>query len=93
LRAQTTFSDETPSGWQQQAFASPVTLVPGQVYVASVGFNDYFGMTAGALAEQLESGPLSSVADGNNGVYAPAAGVFPTGSWRSSSYLIDVVVG
>ncbi len=93
LVAQTTFSGETGSGWQQQSFSSPVSLAPGQTYVASVSFNDYFGMTADALAEPIARGPLVSVADGNNGVFAPAAGTFPTGSWRSSSYLIDVVVG
>jgi hypothetical protein len=33
------------------------------------------------------------VADGKNGVFGSAAGVFPTGSWRSSSYLVDLVAG
>ena len=36
--------------------------------------------------------PLSSIADGANGVYGSAAGVFPTQSFSSSNYFVDVVV-
>jgi hypothetical protein len=90
--AQTTFAGETAAGWQQQALSSPVALTPGQVYVVSVGINANFVMTASGLATQRTSGPLSSVADGANGVFGSAAGVFPTGSWNSSNYFIDAVV-
>jgi hypothetical protein len=93
LLASVAFTGESPSGWQEQALASPLALVPGQTYVVSYGANARFGMTAGALASQITSGPLTSVADGLNGVYADAAGVFPTQSWGSSSYFVDAVVG
>src|SRR5205814_5678115 len=35
LLAQATFTSETASGWQQAAFATPVTIAAGQVYTAS----------------------------------------------------------
>jgi hypothetical protein len=88
---QVTFSGETASGWQQQALASPVTLTPGTVYTVSVGANAYFPSTQNGLATARTSGPLSTVADGKNGVYASSAGVFPTNSYKSTAYFVDVV--
>ncbi|MGZ4385668.1 MAG: Ig-like domain-containing protein, partial [Gaiellaceae bacterium] len=90
--ARTTFSGETASGWQLQALTAPLTLQPGQVYVVSVGFNAYFGETPSGLLAQITQGPLQSVADGRNGVYGSAAGVFPNQTYRSTSYLVDPVV-
>ena len=60
--------------------------------LVSVGINDRFVMTVYGLQSQLNSGPLSSVADGANGVYADAAGTYPTQHWGSSDYGIDAVV-
>ena len=60
--------------------------------MVSVGYNERFGMTSDGLLTSIASGPLSSVADGQNGVYADAAGVFPTQSWSSSNYWVDAVV-
>jgi hypothetical protein len=89
--AQVTFQNETPSGWQQQALSSPLTLVPNTVYVVSVGFNAVYSATASGLATQIVSGPLRSVADGQNGVHGPAAGQFPTSSYNSTNYFVDLV--
>jgi hypothetical protein len=89
--AQATFTSETASGWQQQAFASPVALSPGVTYVVSVGFNTRFVMTAGGLAGAQSSGPLSTVV-GANGVFGNSAGTFPTNSWNNSNYFVDGVV-
>ncbi|QEC50093.1 DUF4082 domain-containing protein [Baekduia soli] len=90
--AQTTFTGETASGWQQQALSTPVTLTPGVVYTVSVGFNTRFVMTQSGLGTRLVNGPLFSIDDGRNGVYAASAGVFPTGSYSSSNYFVDAVV-
>jgi hypothetical protein len=92
LLASTTFASESGSGWQEQALASPVPLTPGQTYVVSVGFNSRFVMTIGTFTNPVTSGPLGSVADGANGVYADAAGTFPTQYWGNSDYGIDAVV-
>jgi hypothetical protein len=87
-----TFSGETASGWQEQALGTPIALTPGQMYVVSVSINDYYVVTLSGLASSLTSGPLSSVADGANGVYGSTAGAFPTDTWSSSNYYIDAVV-
>ena len=86
------FGSESGSGWQQADLAAALELAPGQTYVVSVGYNERFGMTRDGLLTSIASGPLSSVADGQNGVYADAAGVFPTQSWSSSNYWVDAVV-
>jgi hypothetical protein len=90
--ASVAFTGESASGWQQANLATPLTLQPNVVYVASVGLNAYYVFTSGGLAAQIVNGPLRSVADGNNGVYSAAAGIFPTSSFGSSNYFVDVVV-
>jgi len=87
-----TFTGESGSGWQSQALDAPITLQPGTVYVVSVNMNAYYQKTTGGLAAQIVSGPLRSVADGQNGVFASAAGQFPTGSYQSANYFVDLVV-
>jgi hypothetical protein len=89
--ASVAFSGESGSGWQQQPLASPIALSPGQTYVVTVGINDLYVVTTGGLASPVTSGPLTSVADGANGVFGPL-GSFPTDSWGSSNYFIDTVV-
>ena len=90
--AQATFAGETASGWQSQALATPVNLTAGQTYVTSVGLNTSYVLSQYGLQSELKTGPLRSIADGANGVYASAAGTFPTSSYRSSNYFVDVVV-
>ena len=87
-----TFTGETASGWQRQALATPLDLTPGQTYLVSVGMNSRFVMTAGTFASEVVSGPLRSIADGKNGVYADAAGDFPTKYWGNSNYFVDTEV-
>ena len=50
------------------------------------------GILAGWLLAEIVRGPLRSVADGRNGIVGDTAGVFPTGSYRSSNYFVDLVV-
>jgi hypothetical protein len=90
--ASTTFAGETASGWQEQALTTPVALAPGQTYVVSVGINAFFVDTLSGLASSTGSGPLSSVADGANGVHSSAAGSFPTSAWSNSNYWVEPVV-
>jgi hypothetical protein len=87
-----TFGSETAGpGWQAQDLTTPLTLTPGQTYVVSVGLNAAFGMSGGGLGSQIVSGPLRSVV-GANGVFANAAGTFPSQSWGASNYWVDAVV-
>ena len=86
-----TFVDETESGWQEVAFATPVAITPGATYVAS-----YFAPRGGYLAEQgtfttargIDQAPLHAL-PGDNGVYQYGGG-FPTQTYRGSNYFVDV---
>ena len=90
--ASVTFANETASGWQTQALASPITLQPGTTYVISVNANAYFVVTPAGLATSVGNGPLHSVADNANGVFASTAGTFPTQSYNNSNYFSDLAV-
>jgi hypothetical protein len=93
LLGSTTFAGESASGWQEQALTTPLDLTPGQQYVVSVGYNASFGMTGGSvLRNGITSGPLRSVVDNSNGVFADAAGTFPTQTWFWGNYFVDAVV-
>lgn len=87
--AQVTFLNETASGWQQ-ALNTPVSIQANTTYVVTVSCNSYFGDTFDALATSVVNGDLSSVADGNNGVFGNLNSL-PTGSYRNSNYFRDIV--
>ena len=93
LLATVTFSNETASGWQQQALTTPLSIQPNTTYVVSVNVNSYFPDTYDELATPIVNGNLSSIADGNNGVHGAAGspGTFPTNSYRNSNYYRDIV--
>ncbi|MCG8349360.1 MAG: DUF4082 domain-containing protein, partial [Chloroflexales bacterium] len=90
------FTNETASGWQQVNFASPVPVTAGSVYVASYytqsGFYasdlDYFA-SAGVVNSPLKA--LRDGESGGNGVYKYGDSGFPTNTYRSSNYWVDVV--
>jgi methionine-rich copper-binding protein CopC len=96
LLATVTFTGELASGWQQATFSAPVTIIPGQTYVASYfAPSGHYSVTSGQFAAAVDNGPLHGLAngtDGANGVYlyAPSGG-FPTGTWGSTNYWVDVV--
>ena len=95
--ARATFTAESPSGWQQVDFPTPVAVSANTVYVASyfaprgnyAGDNYYFANSG------VDSSPvhlLKDGASGGNGVYAYAASsTFPASSYRSTNYWVDVV--
>jgi hypothetical protein len=92
-----TFINETATGWQQVSFDSPVAITADTTYVAAYhapngnySKNENYFATSG-----VNSGPLRGLAsgvDGSNGVFRyGTAGKFPTASYRSSNYWVDVV--
>ena len=95
--ATATFSGESASGWQQVNFATPVAISANTVYVASYHANnghysadeDYFASSG------VDNAPLHALANGvsgGNGVYAyGASSVFPTQTWNTSNYWVDVL--
>jgi methionine-rich copper-binding protein CopC len=94
LLSTATFTNETATGWQQVTLPAPVRVEAGTTYVASyhapngryASDNDYFATSA------VNSAPLHSPQDGvtPNGVYLYGASGFPTFSYRSSNYWVDV---
>ena len=85
-----TFTNETASGWQQQVLDTPVNIQANTTYVVSVNANAYYVITYNQLASSIVNGNLSSVADGNNGVFSGTAGAFPSNSYRNTNYFRDI---
>jgi hypothetical protein len=90
LLASVMFASETTSGWQQQALAQPLVVQAGATYVVSVNIFSRYAFTNNGLASPIVNGDVSSIADGNNGVYGPS-GQFPTKSYQNSNYFRDIV--
>ncbi|GAB1540803.1 hypothetical protein NUACC21_34720 [Scytonema sp. NUACC21] len=95
--ARATFSNETSSGWQQVNFATPVEITANTVYVASYHTNvgryaadqNFF---ANSGVNNLPLRALANGVNGGNGVYIYNANpTFPTSSYKSSNYWVDVV--
>ena len=94
--ARVRFKNETASGWQQASFSSPVPIAANTVYVASyhtnvgyyAGDNNYFA-AAGVDRPPLHA--LRGGVSGGNGVYVYGASAFPTSTYLSSNYWVDVV--
>jgi hypothetical protein len=90
--AETTFSGETASGWQQAKFSSPVNIVANTTYVIS------YLAPVGHYANQqsypwsgLSAAPLH-VSGSAPGVFAyGSASTFPAGTWNGSNYWVDLV--
>jgi len=95
--AQATFTNETASGWQTVSFASPVPIQANTTYIASYyAPNGGYAVSSGFFAGQGVFNPplraLQDGADGPNGVYLyGAGGGFPSFSYQSTNYWVDVV--
>lgn len=85
------FTNETGSGWQEQAFDTPVLIQANTTYIVSVNCNGYYSATQNGLASAVVNGDLRSVADGSNGVYNNSPGLFPNESYNSTNYFRDIV--
>lgn len=94
--ASVTFTGESAAGWQQATLPAPVPVTAATTYVASyyapVG---RYASASGAFASAATTnGPLTALrngTDGGNGVYLYGASGFPTGTYQSSNYFVDVV--
>lgn len=92
-----TFTGETATGWQTVTFATPVSIAAGATYIVSyyapvgryAADGGYFATTG------VDRGPLHALrdgVDGGNGVYRyGSGGGFPSDTWESSNYWVDVV--
>ena len=91
LLAQANFTNETDSGWQQADFGQPVPIEANTLYVASYHTEvGRYSVDTGYFAAAYGNGPLSTLKD--SGVYSYGSGGFPTNTWQSANYWIDVLV-
>jgi hypothetical protein len=96
LVAQATFTNESAGGWQQLTFDSPVVITGGQTYIASyLAPTGHYAIDGGYFASAVNSGHLHAPADASgagNGVFLYTdVSTFPTDSFDSSNYWVDVV--
>ncbi len=93
--ASATFTGESTSGWQEVAFTSPVPVTANTTYVASyLAPAGHYAVSESYFTSATTNGPLTALADntdGPNGVYLYGAGGFPTQTYASSNYWVDVV--
>ena len=95
--ATATFANETASGWQQVNFATPVAITANTVYVASyrAPVGRYAADSGYFAASGVDNPPLHALRDGvngGNGVYAySASSTFPSSTFQSTNYWVDVV--
>ena len=94
--ATVTFSSETSSGWQTATFSTAVAVQTGKQYVVSYfAPNGRYAADSGGFTNAVTNAPLSapsSGTSGGNGVYAySSTSKFPTESYASSNYYVDVV--
>jgi hypothetical protein len=85
--ATATSTGETPSGWQDVYFSSPVSITAGAEYRASYyTTNLHYAVDPGTLTNPVVNGPLSTLANG--GVYSYSTN-FPDNT-VSHNYWVDV---
>jgi hypothetical protein len=96
LLASVTFQGESDTGWQQMNLATPVQITAGQTYIASYhtsghyAIDKFFFQNGPVVADPLTA--LQDGTDGGNGVYAYGpSGSFPSNTFGSSNYWVDVV--
>jgi hypothetical protein len=97
LLAQATFANETTSGWQRVNFVTPVAIAANTVYVAS--YHTYVGHYAVDInyfsTTGVDNPPLHALGggvSGGNGVYVYGTNsAFPSLTYQSSNYWVDVV--
>jgi hypothetical protein len=95
LLASATFTNETPSGWQQVSFATPVAIAANTTYVAAyfAPKGDYSDTASGFASAGTVNPPLTALANpvSPNGVYKySSTSAFPTSAFKATNYWVDV---
>jgi hypothetical protein len=95
LLASVTFTNETATGWEQANLATPYTLQPNTTYIVSYYCpSGHYSANPGYFNSALTSGPLTapqSTSANPNGVYVYHSSHFPTNTYNSTNYWVDVV--
>ncbi|MBP1887289.1 DUF4082 domain-containing protein [Sinorhizobium mexicanum] len=94
LLASATFTNESASGWQSVNLAEQVAIQANTTYVVSYSTNGFYSATGNFFSSEVTNNnlhALSSALSGGNGVYRyGASGLFPTSSFNSTNYYVDV---
>lgn len=92
LLATATFTNETPSGWQQVSFSTPVAVTANTIYVVSyhtdVGHYSYTPSYFSGVG--VDNPPLHVPTGGGVFAYGPQ-GTFPGNSSNGTNYWVDVI--
>jgi hypothetical protein len=91
-----TFSNETPSGWQQAFFDIPLLIEPNMTYVVSYSApqGNYAADPGYFESQGKDNGPLHALrngVDGGNGLIGPI-GEVPNQTSMSTNYWVDVTL-
>ena len=93
--ATVTFTNETGSGWQQANFSSPVAIQANTTYVVSYyAPNGGYSINSNYFGSAVTNGRITGLsnAEDGNGVYRyVTGGGYPTSTFNSSNYWVDVV--
>ncbi|MGH8565299.1 MAG: choice-of-anchor P family protein [Gammaproteobacteria bacterium] len=94
--AEVTFTDETASGWQEASFTPPLSIDANTTYVASYHTTvDHFSANSFQFQDSgADCAPLHALKDGidgANGVFRYGSPGFPTETFQSTNYWVDVV--
>lgn len=96
MLAQATFTNETASGWQTVRFANPVPINANTTYIASYyNPNGYWSRSLDYFANSgYQNGALKALKngdDGANSVFKTGSSGFPTETWRTTNYWVDIL--
>jgi len=90
--ASVTFTGEAPSGWQQAAFSSPLSITANTTYIVSyLAPKGYYANDQYFSWSTLNAAPLH-VSGSAPGTYAyGSTPAVPTSTWNKSNYWVDVI--
>jgi N,N-dimethylformamidase beta subunit-like protein/uncharacterized protein DUF4082/Big-like domain-containing protein len=90
--ATVTFTNETATGWQSATLSTPVQVTAGTSYVVSYyAPQGHYSYTSGFFSDAWTSGALAAPAGANGRYLYAAGGGFPTDTWGSANYFVDVL--
>src|SRR5206468_1700574 len=97
LLGSVSFGNETASGWQQADFTTAISVAANTTYVVSYfDPNGHYSSSGAFFASTgVDNPPLHALGngvDGPNGLYQyGSVSAFPTSSFNSGNYWVDVV--
>jgi len=89
--ASVTFTNETATGWQTAELATPLAVDAGQTFVVSyLAPQGGYAFSKDYFTSAKTSGSLTATANGNGRYKYGSKGGFPTKSYQSANYFVDV---